>query len=371
MAISFNNTSKGTNTQLSECLKDLLFASGGSGKLVEIINSINTADLEGLGLSNITRGTDFIASNLQKFQDGLPLSDVLPSSQLRPPINITKTATDIVADLQNRCTDFFLAALDRISPIDRLEQLLDLVNDLCGQLNFSSLRKVIDKIEQTQRDIIRESLDKLTTPLQKAAQLNDMLVDAINSGSQDAINRINDAIDELKYNQLYDYVNSLDPLEAIGRLQAEIKKRTQLGNIQGIQELMGAINSIEATIKSSLDNITSPIQDIFDTPENILNAAQNKIDDALNLGNYEEIQNIITAFDNVQNEVLSTLQNLDPKTMLQKGLTLLNDALKEANIAKYNTILDEMARKLCSESQLGTIPELPNIPNIQLPWILT
>lgn len=206
-----------------------------------------------------------------------------------------------------------------------------------------------------------------------------MLVDAINNGAQDAIDRINDKLYELEYDQLYGYINALDPNEAIARLQSEIQKRTQLGDIKGVRDALNAISALEASLNTQIDTIVSDIQDalgftsigeLFDLPANVIKEAQSKIDEALNLGNYEEINNIVNALDNIQNEILSTLQDLDPQTLLQKGVTLLNDALQKADIGKYNRILDEMAQKLCSQSQLGSLPSLPNIPNIQLPTFL-
>lgn len=391
MPINFGaSTSGNNNSNINECVKQIIFATGGDvGQLTELI----TGAIDGIPVGGEIGGTvggaldsfagsaSSIASNIETFREGLPLSDVLPSSQLRPPINVTKSATDIVNDLQDRCTQFALDALDQIDPLQRLEQLIDLAQDLCGQLNFTNLRRVIDKIDQAKRDIISETISEITDPLEKAAKLNDMLVDAVNSGAQDAIADIDNAIAGLGYEQLYGYINALDPQEAIGRLQAEIANRTQLGDIAGVQDMLNAVRALEASVTEGIDtaisSVTSELNglvpsvgELFDLPANVVNAAQDKIDEALTLGNYEEIQNVITAVDSVQNQLLGTLQDLDPATLLAKGTTLLNEALAEADLGRYQRILDQMASNLCSQDQLGSLPSLPNVPQIQLPNFL-
>lgn len=386
MPISFGSSING-NDNLKECVEQLLFATGGDvGKLTQVI----TESIEGIptggeiggdvgaAISDVAGGVTQISSNIEKFREGLPLSEVIPSNQLRPPINVRKTASDITNDLQSRCTDFVLSALDQLNPLDRLEKLLDLVKDLCNQLNFSDMRKVLDKIDQTQQDIVNETVEAITDPLEKAAKLNDMLVDAVNSGAQDTINAIDNALEQLKYDQLYDYINQLDPDEAIARLQAEIKKRTQLGDIKGVRDMLSAISSVESTLQEGIQTALDTIQDefgglipsvgeLFDLPSNVINTAQDKIDDALNIGNYEEISNVISAVESVETQLLGTLQDLDPQTLLKKGTALLNEALEKADLGRYNRILDEMAQKLCTQSQLDSLPSIPNIPNIELP----
>lgn len=390
MPINFGSGGAGSDRKVSDCVKELINATGGdAGKLTQLISEAiqgipvggQIGGTLGSALDTLGGGVNAIASNLEKFREGLPLSDVIPSSKLRPPIDVKKSAADIVGDLQSRCTDFVLAALDQLDPLERLEQLLDLVKDLCSQANFTDLRKVLDKVDQAQRDIVTATVETITEPLEKAAKLNDMLVDAINSGSQDAIKYVDQAIQSLNYQQLYTYINDLDPEEAIGRLQAEIKKRTQIGDFKGVQDMLNAVSVVEARVQQGIDTVLSPldqiqqtlrdtlpsIPELFDLPETVINEAQNKIDEALTLGNYQEIQNVVTAVDSVQNEVLSTLQDLDPSTLLQKGTALLNEALEEADIGRYNRILDEMAKTLCTQDQLGALPSLPNIPDVNLP----
>lgn len=391
MPINFGASSSGNNnSNINECVKQLIFATGGDvGQLTELITGAisgvqvggEIGGAVGGALDSFSGGASSIASNLQTFREGLPLSDVLPSNRLRPPINVTKSATDIVNDLQDRCTQFALDALDQIDPLQRLEQLLNLAQDLCSQMNFTTLRRVIDKIDQAKRDIISETISEITDPLEKAAKLNDMLVDAINSGAQDAITNLDNAIAGLGYEQLYGYINALDPQEAIGRLQAEIAKRTQLGDIAGVQDMLNAVRALEASVTEGIDtaisSVTSELNglvpsvgELFDLPANVVNAAQDKINEALDLGNYEEIQNVIAAVDSVQNQLLGTLQDLDPATLLAKGTTLLNEALAEADLGRYQRILDQMASSLCSQDQLGNLPSLPNVPQIQLPSFL-
>lgn len=388
MALNFGNKNSGGPDELRECVKKILLESGGNvealrGIITNAIKDLQTDDALSGVLSPLSNTANSIGNALGDFSDGLPLSDVIPSSQLRPPINVTKTASDIVNDLNSRCTDFFLAALDQLDPLTRLEQLLDLVNDLCGQLNFTDLRKVIDKVQQTQRDVIRDTIDQLTTPLEKVAKLNDMLVDAINSGSQEAIDNIDALLEEVKYQQLYDYINSLDPAEAAARLQEEIKSRTQLNDYAGVRDALNALQVLESSFNETVDSLLTPLddvqkslesllpntEDLFNLPEDILNSAQDKINEALDLGNYDSINDVITALDNIQNNALSTLQNLDPQILLQKGVTLLNEALESGDLGRYNRILDDLAQKLCAPDQLGNIPSLPDFSNlnIQLP----
>lgn len=393
MPINFGSGGAGSNRKVSDCVKELINATGGDPSqltklITESIQGISVGGqiggAVGGALDSFAGGVNAITSNLERYKEGLPLNDVIPSNKLRPPINVKKSATDIVGDLQSRCTDFVLAALDQLDPLERLEQLLDLVNDLCNQANFTDLRKVLDKVDQTQREIVSAAVETITDPLEKVAKLNDMLVDAINSGAQEAIKYVDQAIESLNYQQLYSYINALDPEEAIGRLQAEIKKRTQIGDFKGVQDMLNAVSVVEARVQQGIETVLNPLDEIqqtlrdvlpsipelFDLPETVINEAQKKIDDALTLGNYQEIQNVVTAVDGVQNEVLSTLQELDPATLLQKGTTLLNEALEDADIGRYNRILDEMAKTLCTQDQLGVLPSLPNIPNVNLPGFI-
>ena len=372
-------------TDFKECVKELLLASGGDIKQLEslILDNIRNIQLtervdEFLKQNQLQSALSTVNKNILNIKEGLPLANVIPSNQLINPINVQKTATDIVADIKSRCLQFVLDALDELNPLLRLEELAKLMEEYCSNGLFNELRQAIDKVQTAQQDLIRETVDTLSTPAEKLAKLNDMLVDAVNTGSQQAISNVMAVVDQIGTEQLFDYINSLDPREAYLRLQEEIRKRTQIGDLKGVQDLLGALQSVESNITdaidfalTSFDEVQSRLQslipnakDLFKLPENVINEAQNQINAALDANNYESLQNILTSLDNIQNNLLSTLQDLDPKTLMQKGLTLLNEALANADIAQYNRILDEMAHKLCSQEQQDGIPKIPNIESL-------
>lgn len=392
--VNFGSKTSSGSSDLRECVKTILLEAGSIDGAREFIDSALTAldapnqigGAVGDSLNNLAVDTNIIAENIKTFREGLPLSDVLPSSEFGRQINASKTALEILDDLASRCTDFVLNELDKIDPVKRLEQLLDLAKDLCNQLNFTDLRKVIDKIEETKKDIVTSVIDDILDPAEKILKLNDMMNDAVVSGAQDAIENIAEKIEDLKYDQLYGYLNSLDPNEAAARLQAEIKKRSQIGDLKGVRDALDALTAINAGLDENLDELLGPldeaqafiqnnlppIPDLLELPQETVSAIQDKIDTALDLGQYEEIDNVLVAADNLHTQLLSTLQDLDPSTLLQKGTTLLNEALQNGDIGQYTSILDEMAQKLCTQAQSDSlnIPTLPNVPNVDLPSIL-
>jgi hypothetical protein len=381
-------TASASSPSLRDCVKQIVTQAGSIDAATEFIkNTIRDLQLSGdLGvgaaIDSIADVATGVTGQIEAIREGLPLSDVIPASRLLPPINITKTPLDTLNDLKDRCVDFFLNALDQIDPIARLEQLLNLAQQLCSQLNFTALRSVIDKIQQTRQDILQEAVDALATPVEKLAELNTQVINAINTGSQEALNVVQSALDTFKLDQLYGFLNDLDPQEAIGRLKAAINEYTQLGDIVAVRDALDALNSYQAILESELDDVLAPLDalqseleqfvtpsELLELPGEVIAEAQKKINDALDLDNYEEIGNIVTALDNLQNESLAILQDLDPQTLLGKGVQLLNDALQKADLGRYNRILDEMAQQLCTSQQLQQITALPPLTElgIELP----
>jgi len=111
MVLSFGPVEE--ESDLKECIKNVVFASGGNinGVRQLIENEIGKIGPNGeIGgvvggtLEEIAETGDFTSEQLERFKEGLPQNEVLPSKQLRPPINVKKTATDITGELQSRCT---------------------------------------------------------------------------------------------------------------------------------------------------------------------------------------------------------------------------------------------------------------------------
>jgi hypothetical protein len=217
-----------------------------------------------------------------------------------------------------------------------------------------------------------DALSKLTDPLSRLAKLHDFLIDAINTGAQDLVNELMGLIKFEQFSQLLSALDKLDPRRAIAFLNAEIARLTALQNFPAIMQLLDAMDYIRnkfAKFTAFTNNVYDWINRLIDEPERLFLEMQRKIREALDLENYQEIRNLISAYDSIRNAIEGLAGLLDPRQLLARALTLLNEAIRKMDLGRYNRIIDELASKLCGQD-LGILPELPNVPEIKLPSIL-
>lgn len=278
------------------------------------------------------------------------------------PIIPGKPLTDILNEVAERCARRILDELDGIDPSLRLEQLLDRAQELCAAGDFEQLRDVIDRIQQTKRDLVFDAISAITDPLERITKLHDMLVDAINTGAQDLVAEISGLINVEQFRSLLDGLNELDPRKAIDLLNAEIRRLTDLGQFDQIQDLLNAVNIIQsqfAAFEAVVDNVFDEIGALLNEPERLIQDVQKRINEALDLNNYEEIQQIIAAYDAFRDRIEGILDELDPQAALQKLVGLANEALAKLDLGRYNRLLEQLADRICDQD-FGILPELPS-----------
>lgn len=289
----------------------------------------------------------------------LPLSKLLPALQAGPIIQVDKSASQVISELQDRCARMLLDELDDLDPSLRLLELIRRLQELCGLMRFSQMQDIISKIQQAKADLVRQIIDRITDPAEKLAKLYDMAVDAVNTGAQDILNEIARLVDTISFDNLINQLLQMNPRDALAALNAEIKRQTQLRNFGVIRQLLNAVN----IVKNQLAEVKNVADAILDAPENILDALQQKIDELVDLENYEEIEKFLALYDAAQDELIRRLREMDLADALRNGTALLNDALKKLDLGRYNRILDELASILCPQG-LDILPNLPNVPEI-------
>jgi hypothetical protein len=323
----------------------------------------------GAGINSFSAGLNNLANGIN---DAIsPLTSISPSYGLEPIIP-GKSMGQILAEVNERCAQLLLNELDKMDPTLRLQQLLDRISQACASMNFTLLRSLIDKIQAAKRQIIMDALSKLTDPLSRLAKLHDFLIDAINTGAQDLVNELMGLIKFEQFSQLLSALDKLDPRRAIAFLNAEIARLTALQNFPAIMQLLDAMDYIRnkfAKFTAFTNNVYDWINRLIDEPERLFLEMQRKIREALDLENYQEIRNLISAYDSIRNAIEGLAGLLDPRQLLARALTLLNEAIRKMDLGRYNRIIDELASKLCGQD-LGILPELPNVPEIKLPSIL-
>lgn len=335
----------------------------------------NTQLPENLGVGGADALID-TANALENLRQVSPLANVAPAFGLDPIINVKKSLQQILAEVKQRCSERILDELDGIDPSLRLEQLLDRAAQLCSQARFTELRDLIDRIQQTKKDIVDSVINKITDPVLKIAKLNDMLVDAINTGAQDLVQYLIEKVEIEQFNDLLNAINKLDPQKAIALLNSEVARLTDLGNFKKLQQLLTAINIVQSQFQefeSVVGGVFDDINALLDEPENLITEIQRKIREALNLNNYRDIRDILNAYNSVQDNLSALISELDPQTILRKLTTLANEALAKLDLAQYNRIINQLADKLCNQD-FGLLPELPNVPEVgpnTLPEIVT
>jgi len=288
-----------------------------------------------------------------------PLSNIIPSLRVGPIIDVNKSMGQILAETKDRCARYLLDELDGLDPSLRLLELIKRLQELCGLLQFSQMQDIIGRIQQAKADLVRQALDGLTEPVDKLAKLFDMAVDAINTGAQDILAEIARLVDAISFEHLIEQIQKLNPRDALRMLNAEIKRQTQLRNFGAIRQLLQAIN----IVKSQLQEIKDIGDAILDTPENLLDALQSKIDELVDLENYEEIEKFLSLYDAAQDEIIRRLREMDLADALRNGTDLLNDALKRLDLGRYNRIMEELAGILCPQG-LDIFPNIPNVPQL-------
>lgn len=306
-----------------------------------------------------TPGVDL--SNFVTRDEASPLSGLGTIYGLNPIIP-GKPLTDILNEVAERCARRILDELDGIDPSLRLEQLLNRASELCASGDFEQLRTVIDKIQQAKRDLVYDAISTITDPLERITKLHDMLVDAINTGAQDLVQEISGLISIEQFRSLLDGLDQLDPRKALDLINSEIRRLTDLGQFDKIQDLLNAVNIIQsqfAAFEAVVDNVFDEIGALLNEPERLIQDVQNRINEALDLGNYDEIQQIIAAYDAFRDRIEGILDELDPQAALQKLVGLANEALAKLDIGRYNRLLDQLADRICDQD-FGILPELPS-----------
>lgn len=300
---------------------------------------------------------EIITETNQNFNNS-PLTGIAPAYTLNPIIPGVPLES-ILNQISSRCLERILDELDNVDPTLRLQQLLDLVENLCSSQNFTSLQNVINKIQQTKRDLIYQAMETITDPLERIAKLHDMLVDAINTGAEDLVSEIVGIINNEKFNALLEGLDQLDPRNAIEILNNEIRRFTDLRQFEIVNDLLSALQIIQDQFREFELNVSSlfdQIDNFLDEPENFLNNLQQQINDALDLNNLELVQDLINTYDSYRDQLNKLLAELDPNKLIQ----LANEALSKLDLGRYNRILQELSNKLCNDD----LNILPNIPNI-------
>lgn len=272
---------------------------------------------------------------------GLPISDVVPSLRLDSIIGSSRSTQDILNELKDRCARFTLDALDALDPTLRLEELLRRFQELCGLFKFQQLQDVINKIQQAKYDLVTQTINAITDPVDKISKLLDLGVQAADAGANDILQMISNLITTIQFDSLISKILQMNPREALAMLNAEIRRQSQLRNFPAIQQLLNAIQ----ILKSQDQQIRNVVDAIFNSPEEL----QRLIDQAVDLENYDSIQRLLQAYDIQQDRILQSLRGLDPVNLLNKGTVLLNDAIQRLDLGLYNRILDEMASKICTD----------------------
>lgn len=271
----------------------------------------------------------------------LPLSDVVPSLRLDSIIGASRSTQDILNELKDRCAKFALDALDALDPTLRLEELLRKFQELCGLFKFQQLQDVINKIQQAKYDLVTQTINAITDPVDKISKLLDLGVQAADAGANDILLMISNLITTIQFDSLVSKILQMNPREALALLNSEIRRQAQLQNFPGISQLLNAIQ----ILKSQDQQIRNVVDAIFNSPEEL----QRLINQAVDLENYDAIQRLLQAHDIQQDKIIQALRNLDPVNLLNKGTTLLNDAIQRLDLGLYNRILDEMASKICTD----------------------
>jgi hypothetical protein len=287
------------------------------------------------------------------------LSSLIPSINAGQVINVDKSLTQILSETKNRCADFLLNELDNLDPALKLQELINRLKDLCGSLQFSKMQDLINRIQQAKADLVHSALDGITDPLAKLAKLHDMSIDAINTGAQDILEEIGRLADAITFDNMINTLQALDPADAFKMLNAEIKRQSQLKNFDGVKKLLAGVNYLKS-VNQTIQDVSDAVLDI---PENFIDTLQFKIDELVDLENYDAISKFLALHDMFKDEAISALRNLSPSQILATGSNLLNDALRRLDLGQYNRILDQMASLLCPEG-LNVLPNLPNIPGV-------
>lgn len=320
----------GNGKSLSEVLREL----------AEVINSFKI-DLPKLKIPGL--------DNLLAF----PLSEILPSLNFNQLLPCSKSYVQIINELKTLCLNKSIEELRDLDPAQRIKQLLDKLQELCGSLQFTQIRLVIDEIQAAQAELIKSIIDQLATPVEKLAKLHDMACDAIEAGANDVLKTISDLAKSVVFDDILKTLLQYEPREAIRLLSDEMKKQAALKNFGAIRKLLDTVN----IIKSQAENV----QKTFSIPEVAIDQLQQEINKALTLENYEDVSKLLIAYDKIQDDIIHALTTLDPNSVINQGIKLLNQSIAELDFDRYSRILSTMADTLCGQGK----DLLPNLPTVQ------
>lgn len=289
---------------------------------------------------------------------------------IRPIIDYHMSLTDIVGQLKDRCFSYALRQLDNLDPTTRLNKLLDVASEFCNE-NIGKIQEVLVKIQETKAELVQEAIDLLATPFEKVAALNDMLVDALNTKAYDMVEIINGKLQQYN-NVIRQFENlgiknldgAIDYLNGQMRQFADVRDWLSLEEsydlykiISGQRTEIGEIQDQFQQFRTQLNNILGQIESYSKLPDSIIDLVQNEINKYLDLRNIDAVNDILNELKNAENTLLSNIQKYSPQAILSNIETWINDALQEADFAKYYRILDEAAAKLCNEES-GFLPTL-------------
>lgn len=273
-----------------------------------------------------------------------------------PPITIS--TSQLLQQLSDQCEAIFLNKLDELDPVLRMQKLLDKLGSLCNSLAFGQMQDIINKIEQTKIQMLHNLINDITDPAQKIAKLAEIAQDAINSNNLAFLNTISGLMNTLIFNDLIQTIQALDPAIALGELETLLKQQLQLKNFTQVKQLLSIINQV----KQGFNATTNLGAIALDLPEMTIDQLQNQINNLLSLQNYDEISKLISSFETSEQAAIQAIQSMSPEQALALGQKMLQEALKNLDMAKINQIISQLGANVCNNAA-NLIPSPPtNLP---------
>lgn len=276
---------------------------------------------------------------------------IIPSLLINPSLPIDITIEQALEIVKSNCLASLLEALRNFDPLERLKKLFEMAADLCSKMLFNQLKDVIEEIQRTQAEILSNALSTITDPLLKMAKLIDMANDALNAGSYEILQQIADILGGTQYQSLMEFLNNLDPTIAISALTDEIRNLVTLKNFGPINQLLSILNSLKLKVKGISDLAINGLS----LPELAVDQLQNEINRLLDIDDILGIQKLLADFMRTKYNLIDELKKLDPNQFLMQALPLLNSALKNLELGLFNSLIKNLADKLCLGDQPATV----------------
>ena len=245
--------------------------------------------------------------------------------------------------VKDNCLQSLLNFLRNLDPFERLKKLLELAADLCSRMLFGQLKSVIEEIQNAQMELLMDALNFITDPIAKMMKLLDMATDAVNSGAFELLDNIGKLLGSTQFESILDFIDRLDPSVAIAAIMAQIRNLVQLKNFGPINQLI----TILQVLKAKLKGITDLGLAALEAPELSLDALQDAINKLLDADDLFGIQKLLSDFERGKRDLVNSLKKLNPSEFLSQMLPILNDALKSLQFGLFNTLIKDLADKLC------------------------